>query len=88
MASALLRCTGIPKGKKPDVTFHCLRHTAASLMVQNGVSLFDVAKILGHKTLAMTMRYAHFAPDAVRGSLAQFDRALTELGPLAPAQVR
>ncbi|MEK7469677.1 MAG: site-specific integrase [Planctomycetota bacterium] len=54
----------IPAEKLPKVTFHTLRHTAASLMVAAGVPIFDVSKILGHATLAMTMRYAHFAPEA------------------------
>ena len=44
------------------VTFHCTRHTAASHMVMAGVDLRTVAQILGHRTLQMTMRYAHLAP--------------------------
>lgn len=40
---------------------HCLRHTFASRLVQNGVSILTVQKLLGHKTLAQTMRYAHLA---------------------------
>jgi integrase len=43
--AALKGCSAIPGEKKPKVTFHCLRHTAASLMVQDGMSIFDVAKI-------------------------------------------
>ena len=66
LAAALRACVAIPSEKRSEVTFHCLRHTAASLMVQNGVSLFDVGKILGQSTMAVTMRYAHFAPEAGR----------------------
>lgn len=40
---------------------HDLRHTAASWMVQKGVPLYEVAKVLGHHTIAMTERYSHFA---------------------------
>ncbi len=36
---------------------HTLRHTFASHFIQNG------GKILGHSSLAMTMRYAHLAPE-------------------------
>lgn len=54
----------IPAEKLPKITFHTMRHTAASLMVAAGVPIFDVSKILGHATLAVTMRYAHFAPEA------------------------
>ncbi len=42
-----------------DIRLHDLRHTAASRLVQNGLSLLEVSKILGHSNIAMTMRYAH-----------------------------
>lgn len=71
-------CEGIPLEKREKVTFHCLRHTAASLMVAEGVPLFDVAKILGHSTLAVTMRYAHFAPEAGRAGIDKLGRALQD----------
>lgn len=45
-----------------DVRVHDLRHTAASRLVQNGLSLLEVSKILGHSTITMTMRYAHLEP--------------------------
>jgi len=41
--------------------WHDLRHTAASYLVMSGVSLVEVATILGHKTLAMVARYSHLA---------------------------
>ncbi len=71
-------CDGIPLEKREKITFHCLRHTAASLMVAEGVPLFDVAKILGHLTLAVTMRYAHFAPEAGRAGIDKLGRALQD----------
>lgn len=45
-----------------DVSIHTLRHTFASRLVQKGVSLQVVSKLLNHSTLTMTMRYAHLAP--------------------------
>ncbi|MCV6599599.1 MAG: site-specific integrase [Alphaproteobacteria bacterium] len=39
--------------------FHDLRHTAASYLLNNGVTLGQLAEILGHKTLQMVKRYAH-----------------------------
>jgi integrase len=61
---------------------HGLRHTFASHFVQNGGNILTLQKILGHSSLAMTMRYAHLAPDhlvdAVRlGPLANFDNSST-----------
>ncbi len=41
------------------VRFHDLRHTAATMMVMNGVDLATVKEILGHSDIEMTMRYAH-----------------------------
>ncbi len=41
---------------------HCLRHTCASRLVQRGVPILVVQQWLGHKTIQMTMRYAHLCP--------------------------
>jgi integrase len=66
---AVLDRAGFPKtqvGKRVRryIVFHDLRHTFASLWVANGGDLFRLQKILGHKTVQMTMRYAHLAPAA------------------------
>lgn len=44
-----------------DFRFHDLRHTAASYLAMSGAQTLDIANILGHRTLAMTQRYAHLS---------------------------
>jgi site-specific recombinase XerD len=46
-----------------DFTWYCLRHTFASRLVMAGVDIRTVAELMGHKTIQMTMRYAHLAPE-------------------------
>ena len=42
---------------------HILRHTFASHFMMNGGNVIALQKILGHHSLIMTMRYAHFSPE-------------------------
>jgi integrase len=45
-----------------DFRFHDLRHTAASLLAAGGCDIITLQHVLGHKTLAMTQRYANLVP--------------------------
>jgi integrase len=45
-----------------DLHFHDLRHTFASQWMMAGGELYSLRDILGHKTIAMTQRYAHLSP--------------------------
>jgi integrase len=56
-----------------DFRFHDLRHTFATRLVQNGVDIYKVKELLGHRTLAMTMRYAHHYPESLRDSIRVLD---------------
>jgi integrase len=44
-----------------DFHWHDLRHTAASYLAMSGVSHVELAKVLGHRTLAMVARYSHLS---------------------------
>lgn len=72
---ALDACPGVPRYNP-----HTLRHTAASWLVQEGVPLYDVQRLLGHESFAVTARYAHLAPDAHGTVEAAWSRLLTHEG--------
>jgi site-specific recombinase XerD len=54
--------TALEQAEIKGVTWHTLRHTFASRLVMGGVDLKTVQELMGHKTIAMTARYAHLAP--------------------------
>jgi integrase len=64
-----------------DLKWHDLRHTFASWLVQDGVPLDRVSKLLGHKSLTMTMRYAHLAPNQLHEDVALLMRNSTPVAP-------
>lgn len=55
----------LPKGQAS----HVLRHTFASHFMMNGGNILTLQKILGHSSLTMTMRYAHFAPEHLQDAV-------------------
>lgn len=55
----------LPRGQAT----HVLRHTFASHFMMNGGNILTLQKILGHSSLAMTMRYAHLAPDHLKDAI-------------------
>ena len=52
--TAWVRAAGIDK----HITFHCGRHTFAVMMLDLGVDLYTVSKLLGHKSIETTQIYA------------------------------
>lgn len=49
----------------PGLRIHDLRHSAASFMVNGGIDLFAVGKVLGHASVQSTQRYSHLANDTL-----------------------
>lgn len=72
----LLERAGLPR-----IRFHDLRHTAATLLLEQGVPLKTVQALLGHSTIAVTAdTYAHVTPAMERQAVAAMDAILAEAG--------
>ncbi len=48
-----------------DFHWHDLRHTAASNLAMMGISLVELARLLGHRTLSMVVRYSHLSSEHI-----------------------
>lgn len=62
--------------KLDDVRFHDLRHSFASLLAGDGVSLLMIGKLLGHTQVKTTARYAHLADQPLRDAVERVGKLL------------
>ena len=69
--------SALKRAKIRDFRFHDLRHTFASHLVMAGVDLTTIRELLGHKTLTMTLRYAHLAPSHKVKAMEMLNETLT-----------
>lgn len=63
----------IKKANISSFRFHDIRHTFATRLVQSGVNLYKVSKLLGHKDISTTQRYAHHYPESLRDGVEILD---------------
>ncbi|HEX9412260.1 MAG TPA: tyrosine-type recombinase/integrase, partial [Ktedonobacterales bacterium] len=79
-ASNLLQREFYPLLKRaglPHVRFHDLRHTAATLLLLQGIHPKVVSEMLGHSQIGITMNlYSHVLPNMQRDATAAMDRLL------------
>ncbi len=71
VANRIRKRAGLPLG---EGAWHLLRHTFASELVMRAATIRAVQDLLGHGSLAMTMRYSHLSPDARRDAVRLLDR--------------
>ena len=63
-----------------DVRIHDLRHTYASMLINSGVSLYEVQTLLGHSSMQMTQRYAHLEPNLLHQRTEIVSKTISDLG--------
>ena len=61
-----LGCNENVRDPRDKVVFHTLRHTFASWLAIQETPLLTIKELMGHKSIEMTMRYAHLIPDVKR----------------------
>lgn len=67
LSRGIIRLEVTKSGKRREVPLNAEPYAAlVSLGVMRGVSLKELQELLGHSSLAMTMRYAHLAPERLR----------------------
>lgn len=65
-------------GLNERLHFHSLRHTFASWLVQDGASLYEVQKLLGHSDASMTQVYSHLQPEIMHRTVERIAIGLAE----------
>lgn len=70
--------TACKRAKVNAFRFHDLRHTFATRLVQAGVDLYTVSKLLGHASIKETERYAHHNPESIRNGVEKLDQLRLE----------
>ena len=63
--------------KNDSLHFHSLRHTFASWLVQEGVSIYAIKELLGHSDIKMTQVYAHLQLDRLHSTVNKLQISLT-----------
>ena len=58
----------IKRANVPLITFHDLRHSFASQLAFEGVDIYRIQKLMRHKDVKMTQRYAHLRPEELKGA--------------------
>ena len=66
--------------RRQRVVFHTCRHSFASWLAIQGVPLYTISKLMGHKSIAMSERYSHLSPDHKKDAVNGLEAALNGHG--------
>lgn len=84
LAHQFKKLVGEMTDQNKPVTFHRLRHTYATTLLTGGVGLVSLMKLLGHRRIEMTLRYAKVTPSHLRDEYLKAIRVLEKQSALAP----
>lgn len=71
---------------KKKITPHSLRHSYATHLIEAGVALIEVQKILGHHSILTTARYTHLTSHAAIASAERINALMMRFAVLAPGE--
>jgi integrase len=69
--------------RRQKVVFHTCRHSFASWLAIQGTPLYTIAKLMGHKSISMSERYAHLSPDHKKDAINGLETVLNGHGKTA-----
>ena len=64
---------------KKRITPHSLRHSYATHLIEAGVDLLEVQKILGHQSILTTLRYTHLTEQRQLASQARINQLIGQI---------
>ena len=73
---ALVRRCGLQSDPPFNITLHTLRHTFGSWLAMEGVPLRAIQKLMGHKSITTTERYAHLSGENLNAAVQRIERFL------------
>jgi len=62
--------------QRQKIVFHTCRHTFASWLAIQGTPIFTIAKLMGHKSIAMSERYSHLSTDHKKDAINGLEASL------------
>lgn len=64
--------------RRQKLSFHSLRHSYASWLVDRGVGLYDVQRLLGHRSSALTERYSHLSDSRLTEDVKELEKGIRQ----------